>query len=712
MSLKQIIVSATLVLPALAAQAQPSLLPYPAFVTTSGKDVCVEDGIYFSDLSGDERLDKAIDRFAQQMHQFHDFELKRLSAPAKISVSFAVEKSGLEYPQYGDDESYDLRINATDGIQIHAETVYGALYALQTLAQLSFANDNALCFKAALINDKPRFKWRGIMIDVVRHWIGPEHIKRQIDLMASAKYNVLHLHLSDDQGFRLESKTFPKLHEESSDGDYFTQAQVQELIEYAADRGIRIVPEFGLPGHSKSWQIAYPFLAVDPDKEQDLYYGPTFSDPMDPTKEEVYDFIDQLMAEVTAIFPDQYFHIGGDEAKFSVWEDSDHVRSFMSEHKMETAADLQAYFTKRYSNILANYDRTVVGWNEILHPSLPKDAVIHMWNKTDFPPEIAAHPILVSSNYYFGFFLPAEAHYRNDPSAFEINGNPAPELANSLMGVEVAAWAEMMDPRNIDMRLWPRGLAVAERLWSPAVFTDDADIDDVYDRMDVAAERLVDLGAKFRSDQEALLREVTDEAGYPAIKTLADVVEATPYYQVEGISAYIRYFLPDLFSDTRYTPEELQPFTRALSPESLTAWKFERQVELFLENPEQNKAEALLSQLEVWRSNHAAASDAIARSEVLTELGINEISDGLYELAEIGERLVRSIASGTHLSDSDMKRIRKTVESYEHEDMALTREYIWHTFKVVLFRSVANRQHKIAIQPAIAKLVAYATRDN
>jgi hexosaminidase len=230
----------------------------------------------------------------------------------------------------GADESYQIRVNNYQ-VVLEANTSIGALRGMQTLLQLVDLDKSSYYLPALTINDVPRFAWRGMMIDVARHFIPADVIKRNIEAMAEVKLNVLHLHLSDDQGFRVESKRFPLLHEKGSNGEFYTQAEIKDMIRYAHARGIIIVPEFDMPSHASSWFAGYPELATGPgpysagspfkiDHSKPVSVAeimkvvqstpfPTFQ----PTKESVFAFLDQFIGEMSALFPAPYFHIGADE---------------------------------------------------------------------------------------------------------------------------------------------------------------------------------------------------------------------------------------------------------------------------------------------------------------------------------------------------------------------------------------------------------------
>ena len=266
-------------------------------------------------------------------------------APVKLKWS----RSG--QVKLSENESYTLEVTA-DYITLSAETDIGILRGLETLLQLLAANREGYYFPAIRIEDAPRFPWRGLLIDVGRHFMPVDVIKRNLDGMAAVKLNVLHWHLSENQGFRVESKTYPKLHELGSDGFYYTQEQIKDIIAYADTRGIRVMPEFDIPGHSTSWLTGYPELASAPGPYT-IERGFGVSDPsLDPTRETTYEFLDAFFREMTDLFPDQYMHIGGDEVEGSQWDANPDIQAFMREHQLPDNEALQSYFNQRILEIL------------------------------------------------------------------------------------------------------------------------------------------------------------------------------------------------------------------------------------------------------------------------------------------------------------------------------------------------------------------------
>jgi len=269
------------------------------------------------------------------------------------------------------------------------------------------------------IEDRPRYPWRGLMIDVSRHWMPKEVILRNLDAMAAVKLNVLHLHLSDDQGFRVESRLFPRLHQAASGGHYYTQSDIRDIVTYAADRGIRVVPEFDLPAHATSWLVAYPELGSGTGPYALAREYGIHDATLDPTREEVYEFLDHFFGEMARLFPDAYVHIGGDEVSGKThWNTNARIQQFMRDHRVQGNRALQGYFNRRMQVILASHGRAMVGWDEILDDSLPQRILIQAWRSQEslFEAVNRGFGAILSAGWYLDQKLPAADLYRVEPT--------------------------------------------------------------------------------------------------------------------------------------------------------------------------------------------------------------------------------------------------------------------------------------------------------
>ena len=274
------------------------------------------------------------------------------SALFTLFIDYESDVTDHFYPDLGIDESYKFNITSTNHASLFAKTYVGVIRGLSTFTQLQQQDKIPI---PLVIIDEPQFVWRGLMLDVARHFISISIIQQTIDFMQLVKMNVLHLHLSDDQAFRLESKRFPRLHDSH---EYYSQLDMKNLIEYARQRAVRIVPEFDMPGHTTSWFIGYPQLA----SARKLSFKPEDSwgvknATMDVSRESTYDFLDAFLSEMTHLFPDKYFHIGGDECTPYEWMQSEEIQRFMNQKQLYGYHSLQAYFTRRIEDFLNKHDR-------------------------------------------------------------------------------------------------------------------------------------------------------------------------------------------------------------------------------------------------------------------------------------------------------------------------------------------------------------------
>jgi hexosaminidase len=544
----------------------------------------------------------------------------------------------------GEDESYQLTITENQ-VTLKAETDIGALRGLETFLQLLSVDEKGYYFPAVVINDAPRFPWRGLLIDVSRHFMPVEVIERNLDGMAAVKMNVFHWHLADDQGFRVECQSWPKLHEMGSDGFYYTRAQIKEIIAYAADRGIRVMPEFDVPAHATSWLVAYPELGSAPGPYSlERRWG--IKDPtMDPTKEFTYEFLDKFFAEMAALFPDEYFHIGGDENNGNHWNANDSIQQFMKDNNIPDNHALQAYFNKRILQILTKYGKKMVGWDEIFQPTLPTDIIIHSWRGAESLVKSAQQGYMgiLSNGYYIDLIQPAEYHYRNDP--IPENTPLTKEEQKRILGGEATSWGELVTPETVDSRIWPRTAAIAERLWSPQSCND---VEDMYRRLEVVSFQLEELGLTHIKNYDMMLRRLTNNHNIAALKTFVDVVEPVKKYE--------RHFQGIIY--TSYSP-----YTRvvdAARPESMTARRFSQLADQFIENPKALAAHELTDLLEGWKNNHVCLQPIIAKSPVLQE--IETMSADLQELAETGLLAVRAYRKHKRLSKKQIESARAVLE--------------------------------------------------
>ncbi len=490
-------------------------------------------------LTSDARLGAAVQRMLLRLDRTCGGDLARAaSRPTSGRATLTIEVAGPGGAVQGldEDESYSLKVTPTEAA-LHAATDVGAMHGMETLLQLASLQEGACVLPAITIQDAPRFRWRGLMVDVSRHFEPVDEIKRTLDGMAVAKLNVFHWHLADDQGFRAESKKFPKLTQIGSGGLFYTQDQMREVVAYARARGIRVVPEFDMPGHTSSWILSYPDLGSG---EHITALPTVFGIPvaeLDPTRESTYKFIDAFVGEMGAIFPDAYFHIGGDETEGKGWLANPRIVEFMQKHGFAGPPELQAYFNQRVlPPILKKHGKQMIGWDEILSPSLPKDIVIQSWRGEASLAAGAKQGFqgILSAPYYLDAEKTSAQMFLADPVPADTTLDAGQQKL--ILGGEVCMWAEQVDAETLDSRLWPRTLAVAERFWSPQ---SDRDVPYMYQRLRHVSLELEDVGVRHISGPETLRRSLTRDAArdsgrsahLEALDLLASVTEPYSFHE-------------------------------------------------------------------------------------------------------------------------------------------------------------------------------------
>jgi hexosaminidase len=568
----------------------------------------------------DRRMEAGIDRAMRRLEGRTGMELRRGLATDAAGSTLVIEcrEAGRSVPSLDEDESYSLEVTSGRAA-LKAQTVVGALRGLETLLQLVESDRDGHYIPSVKVEDKPRFRWRGLLFDSSRHFQPLEVIKRNLDGMAAVKLNVFHWHLTDDQGFRIESKKYPKLTGKGSDGLFYTQDQAREIIAYAAERGIRVVPEFDLPGHATSWVVGHPELASAPGPYQIERQPGIFDPTLDPTREEVYQFLDAFFGEMAALFPDEYIHIGGDENEGKQWDRNPQIQAFMKERSIKNNHSLQAYFTKRLARILQNHKKKAMGWEEIMADDLPREAVIHSWRG----PESLAEAVkkgfigLLSAGYYIDLSYPASNHYRVDPVAADKNLSRQEEAR--ILGGEATMWSEYVSPETIDSRIWPRTAAIAERFWSPGSVVD---VDDMYRRLAVTSVRLEELGLTHEKNYRSLLRRMAGGKEIGPLETLVSVVEPVKQYN-RGKQR----------PTTMLSP--LTGFVDAARPDSEASRQFAALVAGFLADAPrfQTNREEMERALAKWRDARPAI-EAITRRSGLRD--VEPLAAELSDLAQAG----------------------------------------------------------------------------
>ncbi|MET0645166.1 MAG: family 20 glycosylhydrolase [Pyrinomonadaceae bacterium] len=623
--------------PAPAVQTQPpaarhNLLPVPASVRFGAGRLAV-DKTFTVAAAGhvDERLRAGIDRAMRRLEGRTVLELARGLATDAAGAKLLVEARapGRAVPSVEEDESYTLEVNERQA-SLRAATVVGVLRGLETFLQLLEGDREGFYFPAVTVEDRPRFRWRGLMMDIARHFQPMEVVKRNLDALAAVKLNVFHWHLTEDQGFRIESKKFPKLHQMGSDGNFYTQEQAREVIAYAAARGIRVVPEFDLPGHATAWLVGHPELGSAPGPYTIERRPGIFEPTLDPTREEVYKFLEVFFTEMAAIFPDAYMHIGGDENTGKQWNANPKIQAFMKEKGIKDNHALQTYFNQRMLKILQKNGKRMMGWDEIFQPDLPKDVVIHSWRGQKALAEAArrGYDGVLSNGYYIDLIFPTTDHYLNDPLP-EGHGLTDAEAAH-VLGGEATMWAEWVTPETIDSRIWPRTAAIAERLWSPR---EVRDVDDMFRRLAVLSVRLEELGLTHEKNQAMMLRRLAGGAYPPALETLASFVEP--------VKEYRRY---QQRPQTMLSP--LTGLIDAARPDSAAARGVSRRVNLLLADAPRFALHfsTLRDTLTSWRDAGPVLETLIDRAPALAEA--RPLARDLSAAGEIGLEALSYIQQG------------------------------------------------------------------
>ena len=570
------------------------------------------------------RVNESVHRFRARLEKITgiSFNDKTKTAHNKtVALRIRCEPTGKLV--LGTDESYHLRITEK-AIELNAKTDLGAMHGLETLLQLLVKDKNKYYFPCVEIDDAPRFVWRGLMIDCARHFMPLEVLKRNIDGMTAMKLNVFHWHLSDDQGFRVESQTFPALHETASNGKYYTHQDIRSIITYANVRGIRVVPEFDIPGHSTSWLAAFPQYGSAPGTgKPETGYG-TFDPTFNPTNDSVYTFFDAFFAEISTLFDDEYIHIGGDENNGLQWKNNTDIQHFMKEHGIPDNHALQAYFNKRINAILTAHGKKMMGWDEILHPDLPKNIVVHSWRGMQYLKDAAkkGYSNVLSNGYYIDLYYPAKDHYLVDPCPDSLGLSP--EEQSHILGGEATMWSEWVTPENIDSRIWPRTAAIAERLWSQASVRD---VDDMYDRLNTISLYLDGLGLKHIRNSDVMLQQLATSQDFTPLKALAGLLEPIKGYDRYNYNAYT-------------TSSQFNRVVDAISPESEAARQFGKMVDAFIAG-DRLLGSKLIDKLKTWDQNHEKFSKLQENAPVIAE--IVPASSELQKLALLGMEAVSYI---------------------------------------------------------------------
>ena len=618
--------------------------------------------------------------------------------PAFIIV---VERKDHKPPQrLGDDESYHLDVTP-ERVRLSATEPLGVIRGVETFLQLvrpvpgtDPAVKGSFGAQAALIDDQPRFAWRGLSLDVSRHFLSVETIQRTLDGMAAVKLNVLHWHLSDDEGIRVESKKFPRLQQAGSLGDYYTQAQIRSIVAYAAARGIRVVPEFDVPGHATAILAAYPSLGAGPFPDAPAYEVQTTTvrhpGTLDPTNDATYKFLDGFFAEMAKLFPDEYFHVGGDEVNPSEWNKNSKIVAFRKKHNLANAAALQVYFNQKVAKIVSQQHKRMVAWDEVLGAGLPDTVLIEAWRKPKYIVEAATagYQVISANGYYLDLAQPAGVHYAVDPFGADAAQMTKEQLAR-VLGGEAAMWEEIATDENIDSRLWPRLAAIAERFWSPASVTD---VDSMYQRLALMDRRLEEAGLQQRVELSYMRRRLAGIKDPGPLDVMSGILEPVKGYKRHGTHQYSQ-------------EASFNRLVDSLPPESEPAREFRKDVDEYVnrlqggravsdqENFERKlEAESLKQQLKVWQQAAHDAAILYSGNSLLAE--IDPVASRVQEECRTGIELLDQLEQYGPASLPTEKPAQMTA-ALDQIDKALAEK--------------PSAEITIAIAPAIRRLLSAAT---
>jgi hexosaminidase len=491
-----------------------SIIPQPAVMREGTGTFTIDANTAIVVGTNDPEAKKVAAMLNVELKKAAGFSLNIENAPRKKGIHFLLSP---EEPL--GNEGYRLAVT-TEDISIFAPKPAGLFYGMQTLLQLmpkeieskEVVKNISWTVPAVNITDRPRFGWRGLMLDVSRHFFTVDEVKAFIDDMARYKYNLMHFHLTDDQGWRLEIKSLPKLTEvgawnvkktgrfnyftppadnEPRDfGGFYTQEQMKELIRYAKDRYVDIMPEIDVPGHSLAAIASYPDLSCTPgtykvnsgDPFMDWHNDGTFTARIDntlcPANEKVYGFLDKVFTEVAALFPFEYIHMGGDECAKNFWEKSAEVKALMQREKLKDMHEVQSYFVGRVSTIVGSKGKKMMGWDEILEGGLVKDASVMSWRGMKGGIEAAkmGHEVVMTptTHAYFDYMQgdaaiepPVYASLRLKKT-YEFEPLPEGVDPKLIKGGQANLWTEQIyNTRHMQYMLWPRAMAIAEAVWSP-----------------------------------------------------------------------------------------------------------------------------------------------------------------------------------------------------------------------------------------------------
>jgi len=468
------------------------IIPIPQKVIAYNHDLTLNpDFLILANSSEEQKIASIL----QKLLKKEGLELKITSKATEKAIVIRIKNTNNEYSK----EAYELEINH-DGIKINSDKPAGAFYAIQSIRQLLQKTSKGLSIQYCKITDYPTYAWRGLHLDVSRHFFDAEFIKKYIDNMSKYKLNTFHWHLTDDQGWRIEIKKYPKLTQIGSKrsetvvkknfkpyvgdhkpyGGYYTQEEIKEVVKYAKAHFVTIVPEIEMPGHAQAALAAYPEYSCTGKRPQvwtrwgvtDTVYCPT---------DETFGFLEDVLDEVMELFPSKYIHIGGDEVPKAQWKKSAFCQKLMKKEGLQNEHELQSYFIQRIEKYVNSKGRNIIGWDEILEGGLAPNAAVMSWRgeKGGIAAANAGHNVVMTPGFALYF-----DHYQGDKDKepFAIGGfsplkkvyeyNPMPKQIDKdkqhfVMGVQANVWTEYMpNSKHVEYMVYPRALALSEIAWT------------------------------------------------------------------------------------------------------------------------------------------------------------------------------------------------------------------------------------------------------
>ena len=563
---------------------QIAIVPYPNHLEAGRGTYRVTDRPVTCDSRTDERTQRAVVGFAARLATV-------TGGTNPVTVADEMPASGIRFvtDESLPAEGYELNVDG-EGIEVRASQFPGFLYALQSLGQLlpaavygtEPAPDAAWEVPCVKIADAPRFAYRGMHLDVARHFFSVDEVKRYIDVMAIHKLNTLHWHLTDDQGWRIEIKRYPELtavgsirkatvvrkewgtYDDTPYGGFYTQDEIRDVVEYAADRGVTVIPEIDLPGHMLAALTAYPELGCTGGPYEVWGRWGVADDVLCPGREKTFEFLEGVLTEVMELFPSEYIHIGGDECPKVRWEKCPRcqakIRQLGLKDDGEHTAEhyLQSYVTDRIGKFLAQHGRRIIGWDEILEGRAPSDAVVMSWRGSEGGIAAAklGHDVIMTPNSHFyfdyyqsldtdaepfgiGVYIPMEQVYSYDPAFPELT----PEQQKHILGVQANLWTEyVLSDEHLEYMLLPRLAALSEVQWClPETkdwnrFIGSFRMDKIYSQLGYEfAKHIFGVTASYAVDPEkgGVVMTLTTQGGAPIRYTLdgSDPTASSPLYK-------------------------------------------------------------------------------------------------------------------------------------------------------------------------------------